>query len=300
MYDIVLLTEARYENPVEKNWYINQVLQEDGLVQKALEKQGLKVGRFDWAGDFDWSQTKNVLFRTTWDYFHRFDEFSKWLETTAKKTNLINSKNLIQWNMDKHYLQGLENIGINIPKTIFIKKGETKTLFELQSEAKFTKSVLKPTFSGAARHTYLLDEDNIIENESVFAELIAVEDMLLQEFQENIVEKGEISMMVMGGKFTHAVLKIAKKGDFRVQDDFGGTVQNYKPTREEIQFAEKTFAACPEPPLYGRADIFYDNNNQLAIGELELIEPELWFRFNPNAAEDLAEAILKNIKKTNR
>jgi len=295
MYDVVILTEARYENPTERDWYIDQLLKEDAFVQKALEKKGLKVGRFDWAGNFDWSQTKNVIFRTTWDYFERFNEFTNWLEKASKKTNFINSEQIIRWNIDKHYLQDLANKGINIPKTTFIKKGERKTLSELQKEAGFSKSVLKPTFSGAARHTYLLDEYNIAKHENIFAELIAVEDMMLQEFQNNIVSQGEISMMVMGGKYTHSVIKTAKEGDFRVQDDFGGTVKEHNPTTEEIQFAEKAFAACPEPPLYGRADIFYDNDNQLAIGELELIEPELWFRFNPKAADDLAEVIVRKI-----
>lgn len=296
MFDFVILTEARYENPTEKDWYIGQVLLEDGLVQKALENLGFKVGRFDWSGDFDWSQTKNVIFRTTWDYYNRFDEFTVWLDKVSEITNIINPKSIIEWNMDKHYLLDLSEKGINIPKTVFINKGEKHTLLEYLSDSNFTKGVLKPTFSGGGRHTYLLDGVNTSEYESIFSELISVEDMMLQEFQENIVTKGEISMMVMGGKFTHAVIKTAKNGDFRVQDDFGGTVKEHNPTEGEIKFAEKAFAACPEPPLYGRADIFYDNDNKLAIGELELIEPELWFRFNPKAADDLAEAILNKIK----
>ena len=56
-------------------------------------------------------------------------------------------------------------------------------------------------------------------------------------------------------------------------------------------FAEKAIAACPKETLYGRVDIFYDNNNALSIGELELIEPELWFRNYPTAAKLLADAI---------
>ena len=82
----------------------------------------------------------------------------------------------------------------------------------------------------------------------------------------------------MGGKFTHGVLKIAKYGDFRVQDDFGGTVQNYEATPEEIDFAERTIQACNPAPSYARVDIIHDNQNQHALIELELIEPELWFK----------------------
>ena len=39
----------------------------------------------------------------------------------------------------------------------------------------------------------------------------------------------------------------------------------------------------------------YDNNNELSLSELELIEPELWFRNYPEAAKNLAEEISKII-----
>ena len=291
-FDVILLTESRYENPTETDWYIDQVLTEDRLVQKALEEKGLSVKRMDWATpNFDWSQAKTVLFRTTWDYFNRFELFSKWLEEVSTQTTLINSHHLIHWNMDKMYLKDLKNKGVNIPDTIFIEKGVDTTLAALHKGNNWQETVLKPTFSGAARHTYKLNDSSIAAHEAVFKELIAKEHMMLQVFQHNIVEKGEISMILIDGKFTHAVLKKAKKGDFRVQDDFGGSVEVYIPTEKEILFAEKALMACPEKPIYARVDLFYDNNNELAVGELELIEPELWFRNNHNAANNLADTI---------
>ena len=42
IYDIVILTDCRYENPDKTNWYIEQILLEDHLVKIALEKKGLK------------------------------------------------------------------------------------------------------------------------------------------------------------------------------------------------------------------------------------------------------------------
>ena len=96
---------------------------------------------------------------------------------------------------------------------------------------------------------------------------------MLQEFQKNIVEEGEISMMVFDGRFTHAVLKIAKPGDFRVQDDYGGSVHIYQPSAEEITFAENVVKACSEMPLYARVDIFKDNDGHWALAELEIFEP---------------------------
>ena len=68
--------------------------------------------------------------------------------------------------------------------------------------------------------------------------------MIFQEFLNNIIDNGEISLIIIGGKYTHAVKKIAKKGDFRVQDDHGGKVIEYQPSMEEIKFAEKCIEIC--------------------------------------------------------
>ncbi len=76
MYDVVILTDSRYINPIKKNWYIKQVLLEDNLLKIALEKKGLKVCKKDWADkNFNWNNTKYAIFRTTWDYFEKFNEF---------------------------------------------------------------------------------------------------------------------------------------------------------------------------------------------------------------------------------
>ena len=119
--------------------------------------------------------------------------------------------------------------------------------------------------------------------------------MLFQEFLNNITTQGEISLMLIGGKFTHAVKKIAKKGDFRVQDDHGGRVEEYIPSKQEIIFAEDCLKASPYQPIYARIDIVDDNNNKPSLSELELIEPELWFRNYPKAANLLAEEIFNLI-----
>lgn len=292
MYDIVILTDARYENPNKTDWYIDQVLLEDRLVKEALEQKGLKVIKKDWAcKDFDWAACRYALFRTTWDYFDRFDEFQTWFGQTKNKTKFINPSQLILWNIDKHYLKDLENQSINIAPTHFIEKEDSISLDKLFSKSKYAKAVLKPAIAGAARETYLISKENTIEYEATFQKLISQEAMLFQEFQNNIIEKGEISIVLIGGRYTHAVLKKAKKGDFRVQDDFGGSVEEYYPNKEEITFAQAAVAACPIEPSYARVDIFYDNKQQLALGELELIEPELWFRNQPKAANQLAQHI---------
>ena len=117
--------------------------------------------------------------------------------------------------------------------------------------------------------------------------------MIFQQFLNNITQMGEISLIMIAGKYTHAVKKIAKQGDFRVQDDHGGVVEKYNAKKIEINFAEKCLKAIPENTMYARVDIVYDNNNKPSLSELELIEPELWFRNNPTSAKLLANEILK-------
>ncbi|MBK7407017.1 MAG: hypothetical protein IPJ40_02440 [Saprospirales bacterium] len=293
LYDITLLTESRYERPVNPDWYKQNILTEDRLLQEALERRGLNVARVDWARtDFDWRSTSFALFRTTWDYSHRAAEFSAWLDKVSLQTELVNPLALIRWNMDKHYLHDLEARGVHSVPTLFLEPGETATLRELHTRTGWIHTVLKPAVSGGARHTYRLNPENLEAHEAIFRQLVASESMLLQPFQENILTQGEKALMVLGGQFTHAVLKRAKPGDFRVQDDFGGAVYAYNPTKEEIDFAELAFAVCDPSPLYGRVDLVADNEGRLAVVELELIEPELWFRYYPPSADVLADSLL--------
>ncbi len=296
MFDIVILTDHRYVNPEKADWYTKQVLDEDKILQNALEAKGLKVCKKDWADkNFNWKTTKYAIFRTTWDYFERFNEFFTWLDKTKTQTTFINSADIINWNIDKHYLKDLAKNNINIAPTLFIEKGDKISLKQLFNKMNWDEAVLKPAISGAARHTYRVNPKNYTNYEPIFQQLITEESMLFQEFLNNITTQGEISIILIGGKFTHAVKKLAKAGDFRVQDDHGGTVEEYEPTKEEIIFAENCLKASPFMPTYARIDLVYDNNNKLSLSELELIEPELWFRNYPKAANLLANEITRII-----
>ena len=121
--------------------------------------------------------------------------------------------------------------------------------------------------------------------------------MIVQEFQPSVLDFGEISLIVFGGRFSHAVLKRAKKNDYRVQDDFGGSVDVYLPSKQEINFAEKIVSLCPKKPLYARVDLLFNQENKPVLSELEVIEPELWFRFNEKSADFLAKSIFDFINK---
>ncbi len=101
--------------------------------------------------------------------------------------------------------------------------------------------------------------------------------------------------MVFDGCYSHAVRKVPKSGDFRVQDDHGGSAHPHQPTSAQIELAERAIAACHPVPAYGRVDLVQDNQGRLAVMELELIEPELWLRHHPAAATALAQGIARRL-----
>ena len=291
-YDVVVLTDSRYVNPLKTNTYISNVLREDELVINALKEKNLSVVKKDWNDSiFDWETTRSILFRSTWDYFDKFELFKKWFSKTKNKCLMINSTETIEWNIDKHYLLDLQEHQIPIPNSEFIKRGSSIDLSRLMQKKNWNEIVVKPTISGAAKNTYRLKEEEIIQFGPTWEKLIYKEDFIVQEFQNNVITEGEVAMIVIGGKFTHAVLKKAKEGDFRVQDDFGGSIAIYNPSEEMVKLAEKCTRILTPIPSYARVDIIWDNLRELAVSELELIEPELWFRLNPNAAQKLAHHV---------
>tara|TARA_A200000113_G_scaffold68524_1_gene59822 strand:+ start:2589 stop:3500 length:912 start_codon:yes stop_codon:yes gene_type:complete len=299
-FDVVLLTDSRYVNPKKIDPYIQNVLKEDRLVMDGLEKLNLRTIKKDWNDtNFNWSSTKSAIFRSTWDYFDQFSNFRNWLELVKEQCYLINPYEQINWNLDKHYLLDLQKLDLPIVESVFVSKKTQLNLETISKSKNWKDIVIKPTISGAARHTYHLKNDEIKKFQDKWLSLTNNEDFMVQEFHKNILSTGEIAVMLFGGEYSHSVLKKAKKGDFRVQDDFGGSVEKINPSLEIIELAEKTVKSLKTMPIYARVDIIFDNGSNPVISELELIEPELWFRFKEESAYKLAEIVKDFLNKLN-
>ncbi len=315
MGKFVVLTDRRYAGDGSLSdmppTYVANVLEEDRLVVESLQRLGIPTIRRAWCDrSVSWEQAQGALFRTTWDYFDRWPEFSAWLSETAKKTPLFNAPELVNWNLDKHYLGELEEHGVDVVPTAFVDRHQKGLLREFAQLWGWNDVVIKPAVAGAARDTYRVnfqgDRPKLspepvggVECEPLWAALVSKQDMLVQPFLSDIETAGEHSVVWLDGKVTHAVRKCAKSGDFRVQDDHGGTVRRTELSEELSQTAlgimEKTLALCAvkgwAPPLYARVDLMRGAQGNLLLSELEMVEPELWFRFSPEAADTLAEAI---------
>lgn len=292
---IALLTDARFAAPTAApgDTYFGNILEEDRLLAEALLDLGIKSVRVNWADpSVEWGRFRGAVFRTTWDYFERIGAFRQWLLDAERETLVLNPPELIRWNLDKHYLKDLEAQGLPVVPTRVLEVDEAHIpLRELLDDAGWSEGVVKPCISGGARLTFRVSAKTAQSVDTQIGAARKEEAFLLQPFLPAVLDQGEVTLVVFEGRVTHAVRKRAKPGDFRVQDDHGGTVHAHDPLPDERALAEAAFASLRVAPAYGRVDLVRDPAGTPRIMELELIEPELWLRLHPPAAHAFASAI---------
>ena len=121
------LTEKKYLHPINPDWYIKNILKEEKLIQNSLKKLGIVSFREAWDAPFDISKYKYLLFRTTWNYFDKINEFKSFLVENKNVVSFINPYTQIIWNLNKNYLLELSERGINIPETTIVTKSSFET-----------------------------------------------------------------------------------------------------------------------------------------------------------------------------
>jgi glutathione synthase/RimK-type ligase-like ATP-grasp enzyme len=292
--DVALVTERRYAaaEAAAGDWYLGNILREDRLLAEALAELGLSSVRVAWSDpECDWCGFRVTVLRTAWDYFDRFAEFCGWLERVERQTRLCNPPATLRWNMDKHYLADLEAAGVAIVPTRFVERGSPFAVQDYLDEFGWSEAVVKPCVSGGARHTYRATRENAAQVDALVRPVLAAEAMLVQPFVRSVLENGEDTLVAFDGRTTHAVRKTAKPGDFRVQDDHGGTVRRYEPSQAQVELAVQALGAVSPRPAYGRVDMVQLDDGRHAVMELELVEPELWMRLHEPSAKAFAAAI---------
>ncbi|WP_341649558.1 hypothetical protein [Thauera humireducens] len=292
----MILTEDRYVHPDLDDWYQAQIAREEGLVAAALEAHGLRVERRAWSdGDMDWTQCRGVLFRSTWDYFDRFTEFARGSSAfRARHDSSTTRPDPLE--RGQALSRRARCAGVPIVPTRFVERGDAVSLAAIMEAEGWDEIVFKPAVSGAARLTFRANRASLAQHEPVFARCVADEAMMVQRFEPAIVNEGELSLIVIAGRATHAIRKTARAGDFRVQDDHGGTVHPHASDAAQCAFAEAAVAACPALPLYARVDFVRAQAGGYRLMELELVEPELFFRFHPPAADALAQELAEKLR----
>lgn len=245
----------------------------------------------------DWSGFDAVLIRTIWDYFKHYAAFLAWLERLDQLgVPTINDSAVLRWNSNKRYLLELAAHGVPTIPTRLVHGSELgPALAALRGQ----QVVIKPTISGGAWHTL-----RGIVGEGAFTQALTglppEQDYLLQPFVPAVASAGEWSLLYFAGVFSHAVIKRPAPGDYRVQHDFGGSVEPRLPDATPLVAAERVLATVATLGYGGHAYARVDgvvSAGHFLLMELELVEPFLFLAGQPDAAERLARDIVARISR---
>jgi glutathione synthase/RimK-type ligase-like ATP-grasp enzyme len=259
------------------------------LLVSALDDRGVRGLVIPWSGPFDWSSVPLVLVRSTWDYVRHVDEFLSWAEEVDRVTVLANPAPVLSWNSHKRYLTALADRGVPTVPTSVVPRGAPGPGGEPELANHRGEVVIKPAVSAGAFGAFRGPAGSVEAAEHL-ARLAVEGDVLVQPFQPAVLEEGEVSLVYLGGSLSHAVRKVPVAGDYRVQVHYGGRVHPHQPTRQQRHVAEAAIAGAPAMVSYARVDMVGDHDP--VVMELELIEPELFLRFEPASPGRLADHLV--------
>ena len=268
------------------------VTEDDALAAKACLRQGIVCGGAAWDDPaVDWSRFDAVVLRSTWNYYMKLAEFLQWYRVCSDKCLVFNPVDLVFWNSDKRYLLRLAEAGFDVPRTVIVSNRDATKLSELLRTHRWRAAVIKPSVSANAFETALVTWDSIDAAEAQLERMLLNGDVLLQEFMEEIRGDGEMSLMFFNGIFSHAVLKSPTANEFRVQEHAGGSVLAANPSAAVISSASSILRhVSAAAPLYARVDGIV-TNDRFVLMELELIEPDLFFRHSRPSADTFAREL---------
>ena len=272
---------------------------DDRAVITKLEEAGAEVTYEPWDTDIDWASFDAVGVRSPWDYSYRRDEFVAWAD--AAGPNLHNSAELLRWNSDKSYVADLDEAGLPVVETTFLKPGDTWAGDDREV-------IVKPSISAGARDTGRFGP-SLHDEASGLIETIhgSGRTAMVQPFLPSVDESGETALVFIDGEFTHSLRKSSvlrpdevapvRSTDLMVAEAMydpelvlAGT---YEP--DELELAERIVRHITERfgylPLYARVDMLRDDEGTPVLLELEAVEPNLYFDQFPDGAGRLASAL---------
>ncbi len=266
---------------------------------EALRKRGVKVTPIIWdetpvdrLREFD-----RVVVRSIWDYQHKLPQFENWLSELIRLDIMtLNPPEMMRWNLSKRYLTELQrDYDLPIIPTTWIEQNSVDIAAQLASTP-WQKLVLKPEISASADLTFVFDRAQATEIETAVREIQKRSALMIQPFCESILTLGETSLVYFSDgnspRLSHVISKRPKSGDFRIQHEHGGIYERIEPSRGLLAIGERAISTLDPGWLYARVDVV-NCDGQLCVGELELMEPQLYFRWAADAAETFADCVLE-------
>jgi glutathione synthase/RimK-type ligase-like ATP-grasp enzyme len=246
--------------------------------------------------DVTWSRFDAVVVRSCWDYHLRSDAFDAWIGRLVQEgVPLWNPPEVLRWNARKTYLRELEAVGVPTVPTRFIEANDSP-LEAILDQAGWDEVVIKPVVSASAHETWRASRATIAGDHPKYARLLATGPLMVQPFLSGIMTEGEWSLCFFEGRYSHAVLKRPRPGDFRVQADHGGKYFAVEAPLRIIEQADAALRASGFRTLYARVDGCLVEGG-FRLMELELLEPGLFLATNAEAPIRLADAVMRVVRQ---
>lgn len=242
----------------------------------------------------DWKEFDAFLVRSIWDYHLHPEKFLDWLTRLEELQRPVwNPIDVLRWNHHKFYLRHLAQRGVVIAPTLFFQKGDTEAFLKSREEG-WEDVVIKPAVSASGYRTHAV---SLHERDAAapFVDAAQHGDFLVQPFLTGIRDHGEVSLIFIGGVYSHAVLKRPKSGEFRVQAEHGGHEIPYTPDEATLRAAKFILDQASPSLLFARVDGLPDRD-RFVLMELELIEPDLFLETAPASVDRFAKAIVSCLK----
>jgi len=262
------------------------------ILRRGFAPEGLSVEPVRWMEKTDWSRFGGVLVHCAWDYQDSHEAFLATLDRIAAQgVPVFNDPELVRWNIRKTYLRDFEDEGIPIIPTIWPEHPSAVDLRDAFEEFGAGDVVLKRQVGGGARAQVLYSRASAPETGSIMDR-----PGMIQPLIKSITTEGEYSFLFIDGDFSHALIKRAKSGDYRIQEAYGGTSQRIDPAPADEDAARAVLEVLDEQPLYARVDMVRGDDGKLLLMELEVIEPYLFPKDGPGIGAMLGKALKKKIK----
>lgn len=237
----------------------------------------------------NWAAFDAVLIGSTWDYQDNLEAFLTRLSAIEAATNLFNSRDTVIWNSRKTYLRDLAANGVATVPTLWLDEADEAAIAQAFDTLGTDDLIIKRQIGANAEGQYRLRCGDPLP--------VMPEPMMVQPFLPAIQSEGEMSLIFIGGAFSHALIKSPAAGDYRIQSSYGGSNRNHLPSAAEKASAAAILGSLDELPLYARVDMVRDENGQLLLMELELIEPFLYPLQADGLGERFYDAIASRLSK---
>jgi glutathione synthase/RimK-type ligase-like ATP-grasp enzyme len=248
----------------------------------------------------DWNQYDLALIRSTWDYIDERERFLSVLAKIAESScRLFNPLDAVRWNSDKSYLFDLKDWQIPIVPTYLASTTTPVILQAALVKQGWQSAVLKPTVGAGASDVRLVSSHEVAQTLEQLTGQRSPHEFLVQPLVESVVSEGEWSFIYIDGNLSHALLKKPAPGDYRAHGIYGGTIEYAEPSRDDLLQVEAMLARLPFDLLYARLDLVRIDD-RLAVMELELIEPMLYFDLAPRGIGRLVSAAISRIERSQR